>query len=155
MAEKKLTKVQKEILQTLRDNPKARVRSEYNNVYRLYIGDKQERTIIWDTWLFLRTWLKEEPYRDRFGRTLYAFKPGAEISDAWRNEEIERQRAEAQRKREEDQRRKEQEESDRERRIREAFGAIERGEIVGELQFNGYRLGFEYGGKWYSLAEER
>lgn len=153
MAEK-LTKVQREILHTLQGVPGAHIRRRMLAADSLYVNGTRVKGVSLETFMFIRPWLKEEPKLDTYGNTVYIFKPGAEISDAWRTGEIERQRVEAQLKQEEDQRLKEQEESDRERRIREAFGAIERGEIVGELQFNGYRLGFEYGGKWYSLAEE-
>lgn len=152
MNEKKLTKVQKEILTTLRDNPEARIKEEYDHVYRLYIGDKRERTLIWNTWLFLKIWLKIDEKRDRFDRTLYTFKEGAEITDAWRSQEIERQRVEIKRKQEEDERIKEQVEHELKTRVRDAFAAIKRGEID-TIEY-GYRVRFEHNGKWYNLVEE-
>lgn len=154
MSDKKLTKVQKEILTTLRDNPQARIKCEYNHVYRLYIGDKRERTIIWNTWMFLRIWLKQEPKGDRYNRTLYSFREGAEISDSWRTQEIERQRVEAQRKRKEDDKIKEEAYQTLVSRLKDVFTAIERGEIDNRGVEYGSRIRFEYGGKWYNLSEE-
>lgn len=83
----------------------------------------------------------------------WTFKPDAEISDAWRSQEIERQQAEAQQKQQEEERRQEEEYQALVSRLKDAFAAIERGEIDnGKIEVS-HQLKFEYDGKWYYLSE--
>lgn len=154
MSDKKLTRVQKEILTTLRDVPGAKIVSIWRGGYELvFPGISKGRAIQWSSFLFLKTWLNPVT-RERGKNDYYTFRQDAEISDAWRAQEIERQRVEAQQKQDERERKKEEEYQALVRRLRNVFTAIERGEIDNRGIELGYTLRFKCGGKWYSLSEE-
>lgn len=155
MAEKKLTKAQREILETLRDKPGARIiyHSTLAPVYRLFVGRERIKSIRSGTLRFLRPWLNQG--RDAYGGAVHTFKTGAEISDEWRSQEVERHRVETERLRQE--RRIEEAEEGRQQaeRLKAAFAAIEHDALDdNKVEYYSNVIRFEYGGRWYSLIEE-
>lgn len=89
----KLTKTQIKMLQTLRDNPKAKIVDYLYGSTRLVSSGVTGRAIAWESWQFIKVFLKEVG-RDIHRNTHYTIREDAEISDAWRAQEEARRVAE-------------------------------------------------------------
>lgn len=151
MAEKKLTKVQKEILQTLRDNPKAKIVSIWRGGYRLVAGETK-RAIQFDTFQFLRPWLIQGPY-SRGQSDYYTFKKGAEITDSWRSDELARQGLERLNRQAEAARQKLLEEQQAEARLREVWEVLTSGNVEKEVEIYPHAIFFKHNGRRYRIED--
>lgn len=142
MNQRRLTPAQKEILQTLKDNPEAYIYEGWGHSYKLCYGDSL-RSIQIDTMMFLRHyWLQKHP-KSRPGSEKYTIKPDAEISDAWKDRENQRQAEESARKQADKEAAIQAEREDSEARNKRLLEAIRGGQVDGVAWWGGIQLEFE------------
>lgn len=153
--ERKLTKAQKEILQTLKDNPMAYISEGYRHSYTLWYwskGQSLSRPIQFDTMMFLRYyWLKERP-RLRGESVTYTIKPGAEISDKWRDEEQKRMTAEYARRQTEKEAKEQAEREQARQKYEEVWQAIQACDLEVAIEWGGIQ--FTVNGVRYVIRED-
>ncbi len=153
MAEKKLTKVQKEILTTLRDVPGAEIRDAPYSVTRLHAEGRASKGMRYETFRFIRIWLKEAPKPNGYGQYVYTLKPDTEISDAWRQAETERIRAENEAGKIEGERRLAEVMSQLEVKHRQLWKDILAGQAE-NVEIGHYGISFTVAGQKYFIRED-
>ena len=156
MANKKLTKTHKEILQTLRDNPEARIEYlDFSVKYRLVCpGQAQDKRIQNDTFSFLATWLKQVDSGNKGSHNrYYTIREDAEISDAWRRDELDRQRLAVLDRKAELERRLAEAASQSEARLRDVWNVLTTGNLPTDPKIGPYVITFEFNGREYRIEE--
>lgn len=108
----------------------------------------------YETFSFIKIWLKQAPKPNSYGQYVYTFKPGAEISDTWRRDELARQGLERLNRQAEEARQKQVKEEQAEARLREVWEVLITGDLIEDLEIYPHVIIFTHNGRKYYIREE-